>query len=658
MRAFARLLAAAVALALAYAAPVAAQGAPTTDLFDLSLDDLLRVDVLSVSRYAQPLSESPASVTVLDAQEIQRQGYRTLAEALSTVGGLDVRQDRAYSYLGVRGLSRPGDYNARVLLLTDGARRNEAVYDQASLGHESPIEMDWIKRLEFAAGPASAVYGANALFGTVNAVMLEGGDVNGVRTTVDLGSGQSTRVGLVAGQRADATQEWFLGLAAYASRGADVYQSEWDTGAQDGWARDLDGERYQKVYAKLRLGSWRLTGNLSSRDKQLPNAPYGTVFGQAGTQVQDQHALLELAFDGELSAGWSQQFRMFTAGYHYVGDYLYADDDLNRDTVSARWAGADYRWLIKTVPDHTWVLGMETQRNQKIQQFNGDVLTGTVHLNSDQPSRTVGLYVQDEWHFAQRWRLYLGLRHDKHSDFSAIVSPRLALIHQSDERTTFKAMLGSAYRVPNAYERFYQDGDELQKANPSLRPEQMHSVELSVDQQQPEGLRWGGRVYRHVVRDLIDQVQDPLDGLNVFINRSSVQTRGIELHAGKHWSRGYRLRASVSRQGAAMTDGSPLVNSPAWLGKLVFSAPVAPGWTLAGQWLTQSEVRSLSSQVAGHGVVNLSLTAALGPRAGDLTLSVYNLANQSYSDPVSSAFTADAQARDGRQFRLRWTWSL
>lgn len=658
VRAFSRLLVVAGGLALAGLTPVAAQDSASADLLDLSLDDLLRVDVFSVSRYAQPLSETPATVTVLAAQEIHRQGYRTLAEALSTVGGLDVRQDRAYSYLGVRGLSRPGDYNARILLLTDGARRNEAVYDQASLGHESPIEVDWIKRLEFAAGPASAVYGANALFGTVNAVMLDGGDINGVHTTADLGSGQSTRVGLVAGQRTDAAQEWFVGLAAYNSQGADLYQSEYDTGDQDGWARGLDGERYQKAYAKLRLGSWRLTGNLSSREKQLPNAPYGTVFGQAGTQVQDQYALLELAYDGALSAGWSQQFRVFGAGYGYVGNYLYADVGLNRDTARARWAGLDYRWLVKTVPDHTWVLGVETQWNQEVQQLNSDLASGVVYLNSNQPSRTVGLYVQDEWRIAEQWRLNLGLRHDRHSDFSAIASPRLALMHQPDARTTLKAMLGSAYRVPNAYERFYHDGYLLQKDNPALRPEHMRSLELSADRLEADGLRWGGRLYHHVVQDLIDQVEDPLDGLNVFINRSSVQTTGLEFSAEKYWLRGYRLRGSVSRQRSTMAGGAPLVSSPAWLGKLVFSAPLSPGWTLAGQWLAQSQVHSLASQVAGHGVVNLSLSATLGPRAGDLTLSVYNLTDQVYRDAASSAFASDSQRRDGRQFRLRWTWPL
>jgi len=45
----------------------------------------------------------------------------------------------------------------------------------------------------------------------------------------------------------------------------------------------------------LRFGNWRLSANLSSRDKNLPNAPFLTAFGEPGTHTVDQHALMELA---------------------------------------------------------------------------------------------------------------------------------------------------------------------------------------------------------------------------------------------------------------------------------------------------------------------------------------------------------------------------
>ena len=354
--------------------------AGATELAQMSLDDLLRVEVQGASRYAQPLADSPASVTVIEQQELQRHGYRNLSEALSSVPGAYVSNDRNYSYLGVRGFNRPGDYNSRILLLTDGARRNDALYDQAQLGNESPIELDWVKRLEFVSGPASAVYGANALFGIVNAVMLDGGDINGARLTADVGSGGSRRLGLLAGQRIDHEHEWFFALAASGARGDDLYFPEFDNGTRDGWARGLDGEAYQKAYGKLRFGNWRFSANLSSRDKNLPNAPYLTAFGEPGTHTVDQHALMELAYDSELSEGLQQQFRLFSGSYRYDGSYRYADALDNLDQGRANWVGGDYRLIMTTLPAHKLMLGIETQWNTLLEQRNFDVFPATSYL--------------------------------------------------------------------------------------------------------------------------------------------------------------------------------------------------------------------------------------------------------------------------------------
>ena len=65
--------------------------AGATELAQMSLDDLLRVEVQGASRYAQPLADSPASVTVIEQQELQRHGYRNLSEALSSVPGVKAR---------------------------------------------------------------------------------------------------------------------------------------------------------------------------------------------------------------------------------------------------------------------------------------------------------------------------------------------------------------------------------------------------------------------------------------------------------------------------------------------------------------------------------------------------------------------------------------
>ena len=162
--------AALVLAALLFGAPLRAADPGAAQLADLPLDDLLNLEVTGASRSAQRRSTAAGAVTVITAAEIRALGHRTLADALRTVRGLNVVYDRSYSYLGVRGFFASGDYNTRVLLLIDGNRVNENLYDMAFIGREAPIDIDLVERIEFIPGQGSPVYGPNAFFGVINVV--------------------------------------------------------------------------------------------------------------------------------------------------------------------------------------------------------------------------------------------------------------------------------------------------------------------------------------------------------------------------------------------------------------------------------------------------------------------------------------------------------
>jgi outer membrane receptor for ferrienterochelin and colicin len=142
-----------IAFLLLQATPAGAQG--PQDLTRVEIEDLMRIEVQRVfgaSERLQPVTEAPSSVTIVTAGEIARYGYRTLADILRSVRGFYVSDDRNYSYVGVRGFARPGDYNTRVLLLVNGHRVNDNVYDQAAIGADFGIDVAMFERVGTSAG--------------------------------------------------------------------------------------------------------------------------------------------------------------------------------------------------------------------------------------------------------------------------------------------------------------------------------------------------------------------------------------------------------------------------------------------------------------------------------------------------------------------------
>jgi hypothetical protein len=175
------LRAGAAALALSLATASAAADNPH-ELGDLSIEQVmdLRIDkVYSASKYEQKVTRAPASVTIVTADEIRKSGYRTLADVLRSVAGVYVTNNRNYSFVGFRGFSQPGDFNTGILLLIDGHRVNDAIYNLSYVAQEALVDVDMIERVEIIRGPGSSIYGNSAFFCVIDIITRSGAAIGG-----------------------------------------------------------------------------------------------------------------------------------------------------------------------------------------------------------------------------------------------------------------------------------------------------------------------------------------------------------------------------------------------------------------------------------------------------------------------------------------------
>src|SRR3984957_3665237 len=149
---------------------VNAQSQSDPGALSLSIEDLTHAKVFSASKHLEDSRQAPSSVSTITAEDIRRYGWRKLGAALSSLRGFHTSYDRNYTYLGVRGILRPGDYNSRVLLLVNGHRMNDNVFDNAFIGTEFQLDLDLIDHIEVVRGPSSSLFGTNAVFGVINVI--------------------------------------------------------------------------------------------------------------------------------------------------------------------------------------------------------------------------------------------------------------------------------------------------------------------------------------------------------------------------------------------------------------------------------------------------------------------------------------------------------
>jgi iron complex outermembrane receptor protein len=389
------------------------------------------------------------------------------------------------------------------------------------------------------------------------------------------------------------------------------------------------------------------------------------VFNDPRNRIIDEQSFASLGYYRAIGGGAEASGRLYFGRYEYAGDYLYdyPPVTVNKDEALGEWWGAELKLVKPVLERHKLVLGGEYQANRHQDQVNFDAAPFASYLDDRRSSRRTGVYLQDEYAFRENWLLNAGLRYDDYSSMDGTFSPRLAVIHRLSESTVVKALYGTAFRAPNAYESFYAfPGQQI--GNPALRAEKIKTWEAVLERYLPGNWRVTGSGYYYQVDDLITQVPvaDPATGgvLLQFQNVSNVDARGIELEAEHHYRNGARLRGSITAQVARDETGAPLSNSPKRLAKLNYSAPVFVDKLLAGLEAQYTGSRHTTfGETGGFLVANFTLSSERLTPGLRLSASVYNLFDRKYADPVAfdvGVPARDVIAQDGRNFRLKLTY--
>lgn len=649
------------ALLLVSAAGAEEQPAERTEQSLVGDEALLFQDLPSVttaSRYEQKSTEAPASITVITADDIRRYGYRTLADILRSVRSFVITYDRAYSFAGVRGFGRLGDYNSRVLLLLDGHRLNEVIYDSIGLGTEGVVDVDLIDRVEVVRGPGSSLYGSNAFFAVVNIITRRGRDLQGMEVSGEAASYDTLKGRYTFGGRLKNGSEHFLSASIYDSGGQRLYFPEYDFPATNhGIAEHSDGDAVRSFFVKTTLRNVTVEAAYSERTKQDPTGAYGTDFNDPRNQSTDKRGFIDALFQRGIGGRTDLSARVFYDTYAYLGDYLYGGV-VNKDEAYGVWWGGDLRVVTRSLAGHRLVLGTEYQANIRQDQKNYDTVPSFTYADDHQASRQYAFYAQDEVPLAASLTLNAGIRYDRYDTFGGATNPRLGLIYAPDRRSSVKLLYGTAFRAPNVYELYYSTPPYL--PNPDLDPERIRTAELVYERLISEQLRGTMSFYSSTIDNLIDASTDG-SGSWIFLNTSRVRSRGAEAEIEGRLTGGIEFRASYGYQDSEdASTGAWLTNSPRHVAKAGLLVPLMKDAVFAGveeQYVSKRRTYA-GTEVGGAAVMNLTLSARRLAKGLDISASVYNLFDRQFFDPVSPDHMQPAIEQDGRSWRLKVTYAF
>ena len=634
---------------------------------DVTLENLLKVKISTAAKYEQTTSEAPASVTIITSENIDRYGYRTLEEAFQSVRGFYTSYDRNYGYLGVRGFSRPTDYNNRVLVLINGQTINEPVYQSVDIGTELPINMDIIERIEIVRGPGSALYGTSAMFAVVNIITKNTDTFEGLRLSAENGSHARYEGNASFGKEFSNGAEFIISGQWADIDGQNLYFKEYDDpSTNNGLAENLDWDKYYRVFAALNYHNFKFQAIGSSRKKGIPTGAYEMAFNADAANTQDDHVIIQLSFDRKVSPDKNIMLRGYFDHYHYDGVYPYEDFDeggkpyiynsLESDNANRVGGELQFRWDLHS--NNRLTVGTEYQNSLRADYRAWD--EWETYFDGDFPYQTLAFYAQEELQATKNLSFTAGIRWDKYSNIGSRATPRGAIVYNPLKSATLKLLYGEAFRSPSIYEVNYEDPVFGWKANLGLKSEKIRTSELIWEQRLSDALFGAVSVYNYKMNNLIDPAIDPSDSLVQYQNIGKVNAYGLEFEFKARLKIGLQGYANYAFQRAEETASKQkLSNSPSHLAKIGLSYPVMKHFYAAAELQYESErITVYDTKTDAFLLTNLKISSKLLFNHIKSSLLIRNLFDVAYETPGGFEHLQPAFRQNGRNFDFKLEYKL
>ncbi|KPM84571.1 ferric-rhodotorulic acid transporter [Pseudoalteromonas lipolytica] len=540
-------------MAVASTSPVVANAAEEQDLFSLSFEDLLNVQVDIASKTNETLSSVPSTISVFSRKQIQALGVDNAYEVMNFVPGM---QSTRGDWVG----AVPKDHargvyldSGNVLVMINGERINESSFGKASV-YLPYIPVEVIEKIEFIRGPGSALYGSNAFLGVMNIVTSK------ERNALQFVVGNNGRYG-TTGQfnRIFSDNTRIFANFSYEQKDGESYPQ----GVKDPLeALYLEaGVDYKKLQLRARYNETSLDEflNLAGYSEQNQHNSDNTFVGIKYNWINNDKLKLDSSYS-------------FTKHNISSAGLIATFDDIPDFLIGPAWQTTDSKFETELSYqfDNQWQLAAGIEYSEA-KQTEAGVRTSYYDFDSEQiiidPAfeqqgivsvmdfpefsslkftfETLSAYGQLKIPYSDALTLFIGARYDDVKDIDSKLSPRLAGVYKINSEHTVKLQYGESFRTPVTNELF--SNDDVTIGNPSLRSESIKTTELVWHYKTSE-LQANAVLFYNELNDFIN-IEPTLsdDALFTFTNSFNTQNSGIELDSTWQSSKDFSITGTYTQ---------------------------------------------------------------------------------------------------------------
>ena len=491
--------------AIALAVTTLAQAAPSA----YPLDDI----VVTATRTPLPVKQVIGAVTVINQEQIRNAGQTTLVELLQAQPGLEITQSGGAG--AVAGVSIRGANSNQTLVLIDGLRAGSVTLGSTPLEN---VSLDQIDHIEILRGPASSLYGADAIGGVIQIFTKQGSGTPHATAALGLGT-QGTVNGRVGYSGQTEATRFSVG-AGYDKTNGGFSAARPGT---FGYVPDDDGDRKRNASLSIEhaLTAEHSIGLRGFYNYDRVDYDAGNASDYANNQVNGVSAY----WKGKLATAWQSRV--------LIGQGANLTDNFSNGVSTSKFNSrqTQYQWQNDFTLS-SGVLSASLERNeQKVDSTTAfSVTSRTVNAGQLGYQTTLGAH-----------SLQASLRHDDYSDFGGHTTSNLGYGYAISPLWRATASYGSAFKAPTFNDMYYPLSFGYQ-GNPNLKPETSRNGELAL--RYAAGINaFSIAAYQNDVRDLI-QINSSFSTVE---NIAQARLRGIEL-SGATQLAGVNIKASYDWQ--------------------------------------------------------------------------------------------------------------